>query len=123
MCQQQSNFAKDRSLSDYLNQEQGTASFPKELWKLLRNKFFEKEVAALQSCIAAGAVVRTPGVDWQRADLEVRDCILHLFSAEEGAQGKRTSVADRQLLGNMVPSPPLAKESQESQLSSPPIII
>ena len=77
-------FCKDRSLSDYLNQEQGTASFPEELRKLLRNKFFEKEVAALQSCIAAGAVVRTPGVDWQRADLEVRDAILHLFSAEEG---------------------------------------
>ena len=70
-------------------------------------------MAALQSCIAAGAVVRTPGVDWQRADLEVRDAILHLFSAEEGAEGTRTSVADRQLRGNMVPSPPLAKESQE----------
>ena len=106
-------FCKDRSLSDYLNQEQGTASFPEELRKLLRNKFFEIEVAALQSCIAAGAVVRTPGVDWQRADLEVRDAILRLFSAEEGAEGTRTSVADRQLRGNMVPSPPLAKESQE----------
>ena len=98
-------FCKDRSLSDYLNQEQDTASFPEELRKLLRNKFFEKEVAALQSCIAAGAVVR--------ADLEVRGAILHLFSAEEGAEGTRTSVADRQLRGNMVPSPPLAKESQE----------
>ena len=70
-------------------------------------------MAALQSCIAAGAVVRTPGVDWQRADLEVRDAILHLFSAEEGAEGTCASVADRQLRGNMVPSPPLAKESQE----------
>ena len=57
-------FCKDRSLSDYLNQEQGTASFLEALQKLLRNKFFEKEVAALQSCIAAGAVVRTPGVEW-----------------------------------------------------------
>ena len=70
-------------------------------------------MAALQTCIAAGAVVRTPGVDWQRADLEVRDAILHVFSAEEGAEGTRASVADRQLRGNMVPSPPLAKESQE----------
>ena len=61
-------FCKDRSLSDYLNQEQGTASFPEELRKLLRNKFFDHEVVVLQSCIAAGAVVRTPGVDWQRAD-------------------------------------------------------
>ena len=43
----------------------------------------------------------------------MRDAILHLFSAEEGAEGTRTSLAEQQLRGNMVPSPPLAKESQE----------
>ena len=94
MCQHQSKFAKTCLLSEYLNQEEGTASFPGELRKLLRNKFFEKEVLALQKCIAAGAVVRTPGVDWQRSDVEVRDDILHLCSAEEGAEGTRTSGAE-----------------------------